>query len=273
MSAIKFTLPSRAFDVNGVIAAGAKAYFYLTGTTTLENVFTTSGLSTPHTNPVVADAGGKFSPIYLDNTKTYRLVVTSSDGATTYFDEDPYNPSTTATFINVTIDTAAPNTIKINGNTLAASAGTATITFFNSSDTVVGRNTVDTLTNKTLTSAVLNTPTINNPTFTGTPVEDVFTITDGAAFEINPANGSIQDVTLSANRTPKATNFQNGQSILLAVNDGTAYTLTWTDATFGGSGVIWLGGTAPTLATTGLTWITLWKKGGQVYGSNAGSSA
>ena len=137
----------------------------------------------------------------------------------------------------------------------------------------VSRTGVETLTNKTLTSAVLNTPTINNPTFTGTPVEDVFTITDGAAFEINPANGSIQDVTLSANRTPKATSFQNGQSILLAVNDGTAYTLTWTDATFGGSGVIWLGGTAPTLATTGLTWITLWKKGGQVYGSNAGASA
>lgn len=273
MAALLYTLPSRVFDANGVISAGAKAYFYLTGTLTLENVFTSSTLGTPHTNPVIADAGGKFSPIYLDSSKTYRVIVKSSDDATTYYDVDPYNPSAAATFVNVTIDTAAPNTIKINGNTLAAPAGTATITFFNSSDTVVGRNTVDTLTNKTLTSAVLNTPAINNPTFTGTPVEDVFTITDGAAFEINPANGSIQDVTLSANRTPKATSFQNGQSILLAVNDGTAYTLTWTDATFGGSGVIWLGGTAPTLATTGLTWITLWKKGGQVYGSNAGSSA
>ena len=273
MAALLYTLPSRVFDANGVISAGAKAYFYLTGTLTLENVFTSSTLGTPHTNPVIADAGGKFSPIYLDSSKTYRVIVKSSDDATTYYDVDPYNPSAAATFVNVTIDTAAPNTIKINGNTLAAPAGTATITFFNSSDTVVGRNTVDTLTNKTLTSAVLNTPAINNPTFTGTPIEDVYTITDGAAFEINPANGSIQDVTLSANRTPKATNFQNGQSILLAVNDGTAYTLTWTDATFGGSGVIWLGGTAPTLATTGLTWITLWKKGGQVYGSNAGSSA
>lgn len=273
MAAILYSLPSRVFDANGVISAGAKAYFYLTGTLTLENVFTSSTLGTPHTNPVIADAGGKFSPIYLDSTKTYRVIVKSSDDATTYYDVDPYNPSAAATFVNVTIDTGAPNTIKINGNTLAAPAGTATITFFNSSDTVVGRNTVDTLTNKTLTSAVLNTPTINNPTFTGTPIEDVYTITDGAAFEINPANGSIQDVTLSANRTPKATSFQNGQSILLAVNDGTAYTLTWTDATFGGSGVIWLGGTAPTLATTGLTWITLWKKGGQVYGSNAGSSA
>lgn len=125
---------------------------------------------------------------------------------------------------------------------------------------------VQTLTNKTLT-----TPAITTPTLTGTPIEDVYTITDGAAFEIDPANGSIQTVTLGANRTPKATNFQNGQAITLAVDDGTAYTLTWTDTTFGASGIKWIG-TAPTLATSGLTWITLVKVGGQVYGSSAGSS-
>ena len=125
----------------------------------------------------------------------------------------------------------------------------------------------ETLTNKTLT-----TPAITTPTLTGTPIEDVHTITDGAAFEIDPANGSIQTVTLGANRTPKATNFQNGQSVTLAVDDGTAYTLTWTDTTFGASGIKWIG-TAPTLATSGLTWITLLKMGGQVYGSSAGASS
>ena len=125
----------------------------------------------------------------------------------------------------------------------------------------------ETLTNKTLT-----TPAITTPTLTGTPIEDVYTITDGAAFEIDPANGSIQAVTLGANRTPKGTNFQNGQSILLSVDDGTAYTLTWTDTTFGGSGVTWIGGTAPTLATTGKTWLSFWKVGGQVYGTRIGAS-
>lgn len=112
---------------------------------------------------------------------------------------------------------------------------------------------------------------ILNPTFTGTPVEDIYTITDGAAFEIDPANGSIQQITLGASRTPKATNFLAGQSVTLAVDDGTAYTLTWTDATFGGSGVKWIG-SAPTLGTTGWNWITLWKTGTQVYGSFAGNS-
>ena len=132
---------------------------------------------------------------------------------------------------------------------------------------------VQTLTNKTLTSPTINTPAITTPTFTGTPVEDVYTITDGAAFEIDPANGSIQLITMGASRTPKGTNIANGQSVLMGIDDGTAYALTWTDTTFGASGVKWTGGSAPTLATTGLTWVTLWKVGGQVYGSLAGSTS
>ena len=125
-------------------------------------------------------------------------------------------------------------------------------------------NGTQTLTNKTLT----------DPVITGTILEDIFTITDGAAFEIDPSNGSVQLVTLGASRTPKATNFVNGESVTLMVNDGTAYTLTWSDATFGGSGVVWKtnGGSAPTLNTTGFTVIVLWKVGGQVYGARVGDA-
>lgn len=272
MSALLFNLPSRVLDANGVVSPGAKAYFYQTGTTTLQNVFTTDSLTVAHPNPVTADAGGKFPAVYLNNSLEYRVVIKSSDDSQTFFDVDPYNPSAVTTFVNTTIDTAAPNTIRINGNTLAAAAGSATLTFPNSTTTIVGRDTTDTLTNKTLTAPVLNAPTINNPTFNGTPIEDVFTITDGAAFEIDPANGSWQAITLGANRTPKATNFQNGQTVTLYVNDGSGFTLTWTDATFGGTGVKWLGGSAPILATTGLTWITLWKIAGQVYGCLNGTT-
>lgn len=107
----------------------------------------------------------------------------------------------------------------------------------------------------------------------GAVYENVFTITDAAGFEINPANGTIQLITLGANRTPKGTNFANGQSVTLMINDGSANTLTWTDTTFGPSGVIWVNGTAPTLATTGYTVVELWDVNSQVYGALVGSVA
>jgi len=109
-------------------------------------------------------------------------------------------------------------------------------------------------------------------TMVGTILEDIYTITDGAAFEIDPGNGSIQLITLGANRTPKATNFAAGEAITLMVDDGSGYAITWTDATFGGSSVVWMtsDGVAPTLTTVGYTTIVLWKVGTQVYGAKVG---
>ena len=102
--------------------------------------------------------------------------------------------------------------------------------------------------------------------------DTVYNITDGAAFEIDPANGNIQTITLGASRTPKATNFAAGQCILLGIDDGSAYTITWTDGTLS---PVWVksGGaaTAPTLATTGYTWILLWKVSTTIYGTLVGS--
>lgn len=122
-------------------------------------------------------------------------------------------------------------------------------------------------------SGVFAASTLTDPAIVGTILEDVYTITDGAAFEVDPGNGSVQLITLGASRTPKATNFAAGESITLMVNDGTAYTLTWTDATWGASGVIWTGGSAPTLATSGYTVLQFWKVSGQIYGALVGSVA
>lgn len=106
-----------------------------------------------------------------------------------------------------------------------------------------------------------DTQTLSAKTLTGTK-ETVFTITDGASVDINPANGGIQLWTLGASRTPTATNFVAGQSVTLLIDDGTAYTITWSSI-----GVTWLdNASAPTLQTTGYTIIELVKVNSTVYG-------
>lgn len=118
------------------------------------------------------------------------------------------------------------------------------------------------------TSPTITTPALTDPVITGTILEDIYTISDGAGFEIDPGNGSIQLITLGANRTPAATNFAAGESVTLMIADGTAFTITWSTVA-----VVWVGGSAPTLATTGYTVVVLWKVGSTIYGSRVGDVA
>lgn len=119
--------------------------------------------------------------------------------------------------------------------------------------TVVGTSDTQTLTNKTMTSYT----------------ETVFAITDGSTVDLDPNNGPIQTWTLGANRTPGQANWSNGQSITLMVDDGTAFTISWTTLS-----VAWKtdGGSAPTLNTSGFTIISLWKVGGVIYGARVGDA-
>lgn len=98
--------------------------------------------------------------------------------------------------------------------------------------------------------------------------ETPYTITDGGSVDIDPANGGIQTWTLGASRTPTATNMASGDSVQLRIADGTAYSVTWSTI-----GVVWVGGSAPTLATSGYTVIELWKIGSTVYGARVGDVA
>jgi len=177
----------------------------------------------------------------------------------------------TGTYLPITLNTSGTERVRIattgaiglSGTNYGTASTQAIVSNGSASppswQTIVTPTDTQTLTNKTLT----------DPTIIGTVTEDIFTITDAAAFEINPANGSIQTITLGANRTPAATNFTNGKIVLLGINDGTAFTITWTTVA-----VTWVkaGGTAsaPTLATTGFTWVLLWEVGGVIYGVEVG---
>jgi hypothetical protein len=125
-----------------------------------------------------------------------------------------------------------------------------------------------TLTNKTLTSPTLTTATATGITLNDGYTEEVFAVT-GTTPALSPNNGSIQTWTLSGNSTPTAGTWAAGQSITLMIDDGTARTITWTSLA-----VTWKtdGGSAPTLNTTGVTVIALWKVGSTIYGARVGNA-
>jgi hypothetical protein len=81
---------------------------------------------------------------------------------------------------------------------------------------------------------------------------------------IDPANGTLQYKTLSANTT-FTESLVDGQSVTLMIDDGTAYTITWPTIT-------WVGGSAPTLPTTGYAVIVLWQINAVLYGLHTGDA-
>ena len=78
------------FGTTGLNVAGAKAYFYLSGTVTPTNVYSDSGLTTAYTQPVVADANGIFQAIFLTPGVAYKVDVQTSAGVSlTGYPQDP----------------------------------------------------------------------------------------------------------------------------------------------------------------------------------------
>src|SRR5688500_14775274 len=72
-----------AVTVAGLPVAGAKLYTYASGTSTPAAVYQDAALTTPHSNPVVADSNGIFPAFWLA-ASAYRFVVTTSADVTVF---------------------------------------------------------------------------------------------------------------------------------------------------------------------------------------------
>lgn len=86
------------FDANGVPLARGRLFFYETGTSSLLATYSDVNLTTPNTNPVVADANGRFGTIFLVPGTAYKVqlwtAATVDDPVgTMIWSEDPCGPA------------------------------------------------------------------------------------------------------------------------------------------------------------------------------------
>ena len=87
-----FYLPFRpALDANGIVAPGARLFFFLTQTSIPQKIYADAALTIELENPVGANAAGVWPSIYMDPSLTYRVVLKDQDGVTLN-EVDPYRP-------------------------------------------------------------------------------------------------------------------------------------------------------------------------------------
>lgn len=84
--------PWPIFTQAGDMAARAKAYFYVAGTSQPLQTYSDSGLSVPNSLPIVANSAGVFSPIYLPYTD-YRVRVLDANNVLIYDADGIANPA------------------------------------------------------------------------------------------------------------------------------------------------------------------------------------
>lgn len=179
--------------------------------------------------------------------------------------------STVGNVLTDSVQTLTNKTISVDDNTLSGLAAQSFV-LTNGSGVIDGSALQKTIPvgNVVGTSdiQILSNKTLSNPVIEGSYTEDVFVITDAATVNLDPNNGTIQLWVLGGDRTPGQINWNSGQSMTIMINDGAGSRIFWTSLP-----VNWIGGTAPTLATSGFTVVELWKVSSTIYGALVGAVA
>lgn len=103
----RYTTPDQfEVDQNGVPLGGSQLFFYATGTNTLQATYQDVTLLTPNTNPVIADANGRFGNIWLIPATAYKVQLwtaptTDDPTGSQIWSFDPVGPASGGTPTNV----------------------------------------------------------------------------------------------------------------------------------------------------------------------------
>lgn len=173
-------------------------------------------------NFVAYNSGGTAETFTL-YSDAVEILSESVDAGGSYRLPDKFNIPATTT-LTITTGTNVTATISVYENVVDTAGAT----------TVAQQAAIDAVAAKDLAEAALGTTT--NPVITGSITEDVYTL---AGTDIDPANGSVQTKTLSANTT-FTESLTTGQSVTLILTGGDTYTVTYPTVTY-------IDGAAPTL--------------------------
>ena len=212
-------------------------------------------------NLLVGKTGASSSTQGAELRSDGRLLAVSTSDFAGYFNRK----TTDGEIVRFVKDTTTVGSIVTDGGDLLIGTGITGLRFNDGSDEIIPRNTSGAQ-SAGLTSLGNTSSRFKDAHFSGTVnaaniSETVYALSGTA---LDPANGGIQTKTLSANTT-FTDSLASGESLVLQLEAGASYTVTWPTMTWVTSG----GNTAPTL--TAKDTLVFWKVSSTLYGAYTGS--
>jgi lysophospholipase L1-like esterase len=134
-----FSLPFLPIlNLRALPSAAAKAFFYITGTTTLKPIYADAGMTTQLPNPVIADNIGRLPPIYLSTSGGgYRVRIVDAAGVLLN-EADPYGTGLSGVITPYTVATlpkpgASTFLVAFVTDAVAADGSTGVVGYWNGS--------------------------------------------------------------------------------------------------------------------------------------------